>query len=171
MPYFNDVRKIFRFWTPSPPCPHLVLICSIEFTQPPLLNIVFGTFQCERHLIMVLSLFPIVPQIPEATATQLRADVQAQQGPRGRDRLRQPTARRREGQDGGRGGQGQIGGGQDRHERRDQGEEVQQRESQALQDVAVQRVSVLVHSQTDVKLFSCNLVSGQLVTLFVVALL
>ena len=35
--------KFLGFWTPSPPCPcpHLVLKYSIEFTQPPLLRLLF----------------------------------------------------------------------------------------------------------------------------------
>ena len=36
-PSINDVRKIF-----SPPWLHLVLIYSIEFTQPTLLHLLFG---------------------------------------------------------------------------------------------------------------------------------
>ena len=40
-PSTYDVRKIFRFFDPLPPCPHLELICSIKFTQPLLLRPLF----------------------------------------------------------------------------------------------------------------------------------
>ena len=35
----NDILKIFGFFTP--PCQHLELICSMKFTQPPLLRPLF----------------------------------------------------------------------------------------------------------------------------------
>ena len=96
----------------------------------------FKSEQFKREF--VVSLVPIAPQIPEAAATQLRADVQAKQGPRGRNRLCRPTARGREGQGRCRGGQGQVSRGQGRGRPgwRDEGEEVQQHEGEALQDVA-----------------------------------
>ena len=40
-PYMTSTQ--FRdFFTPSPPCPHLGLICSTKFTQPPLLHLLLG---------------------------------------------------------------------------------------------------------------------------------
>ena len=41
-PYLNDVRKIFELLDPPLPYPQMVLICSKEFTQPPLLLPLFG---------------------------------------------------------------------------------------------------------------------------------
>ena len=35
--YINDICKILGFFDPLPPCPHLELIYTIQFTQPPLL--------------------------------------------------------------------------------------------------------------------------------------
>ena len=40
-PYLDDVCN-FDFLTPLIPCPQLVLICSIEFTQPPSRPLLFG---------------------------------------------------------------------------------------------------------------------------------
>ena len=36
-----DVGKFFGYFDPLPPCPHLDLICSIKFTYPPLLRLLF----------------------------------------------------------------------------------------------------------------------------------
>ena len=40
-PYMTSA-KFSGFWTPSPPCPHLGLIYSTKFTQPPLLHLLLG---------------------------------------------------------------------------------------------------------------------------------
>ena len=40
-PYMTTA-KFSGFWTRSPPCPHLGLIYSTKFTQPPLLNLLWG---------------------------------------------------------------------------------------------------------------------------------
>ena len=46
--------KFSAFLTPFPPCPHLELICSIEFTQPPLLRPLFPDppppLRCRHHI-------------------------------------------------------------------------------------------------------------------------
>ena len=39
--FINDIRKIFGFFDPLPPCPHLVLTYTLKFTQPPLLHLLF----------------------------------------------------------------------------------------------------------------------------------
>ena len=41
-PSIYDVRKILGFLDPLPPCPHLGLIYSTKFTQPPLLHLLLG---------------------------------------------------------------------------------------------------------------------------------
>ena len=40
-PYMTSA-KFSGFWTPSPPCPHLGLIYSTKFMQPPLLHLLLG---------------------------------------------------------------------------------------------------------------------------------
>ena len=43
VPSICDLCTIFRFFkTLPPPCPHLVLIYSVDFTQPPLIHLLFG---------------------------------------------------------------------------------------------------------------------------------
>ena len=37
----DDARKAFGFFCPPPPCPHLELIYALNFTQPPLLHLLF----------------------------------------------------------------------------------------------------------------------------------
>ena len=37
-----DIRKILGFFDPLPPCPHLDLIYTIKFKQPPLLRTLFN---------------------------------------------------------------------------------------------------------------------------------
>ena len=48
--------KFWDFLTHSPPCPHLGLIYSTKFTQPPLLHLLLGYAplppQCGRHIWM-----------------------------------------------------------------------------------------------------------------------
>ena len=41
-PSIYDVRKILGFFDLLPPCPHLGLIYSTKFTQPPLLHLLLG---------------------------------------------------------------------------------------------------------------------------------
>ena len=41
-PAIYDVRKFLGFFDPLPPCPHLGLIYSTKFTQPPLLHLLLG---------------------------------------------------------------------------------------------------------------------------------
>ena len=41
-PSIYDVRKNFGNLDPLPPCPHLGLIYSTKFTQPPLLHLLLG---------------------------------------------------------------------------------------------------------------------------------
>ena len=55
-----DILKIFGFFTP-PPCPHLDLIYTIEFKQPPILCLLFHNplpFRC-GHQIWVLPLYVV----------------------------------------------------------------------------------------------------------------
>ena len=41
-PSIYDVRKNFGILDPLPPCPHLGLIYSTKFMQPPLLHLLLG---------------------------------------------------------------------------------------------------------------------------------
>ena len=43
-PYIKDVRKIFGFFDPLPPCPHFGQIYSAKITQPPLSCLLLGYF-------------------------------------------------------------------------------------------------------------------------------
>ena len=50
----NDIRNIFRFFDPLSPCPHLELICSIKFTQPPLrIRFSVNPLRCGHHTWML----------------------------------------------------------------------------------------------------------------------
>ena len=55
-----DVRKIFGFLDPLPPCLNFALTYSIEFTQPPIPHLLLAQPllppQCGRHMYIALSL-------------------------------------------------------------------------------------------------------------------
>ena len=51
--------ELSDFWTPSPLCPHLVQMYSIEFTQPPILHLLLvppSPTHCGRHMCAPLLL-------------------------------------------------------------------------------------------------------------------
>ena len=51
----NDICKFVRFFDPLPPYPHLELICSIKFMQPPLLHLLINKppLRCGHHIWML----------------------------------------------------------------------------------------------------------------------